>query len=205
MNRDQIINGKLAMMSNLEGYEFTPIDEWIVSVTGFGQREGHLTGLEILHTLIRKKCSGVESIALLKSWNDNTNDVAERIWRMRRIGGTPRVVLIGFSYGGYTAVLIAKELQKRGIKVSHLFLVDAVWRYSRYFPSFVSLLPFWRIHIPTNVKKVINWRQYVSKPKGHKIVVDPDHTEHEEHTLDVIHSYCDDHPDVYQRVLEFVC
>lgn len=192
----------MMMVQTYNDYSFIPPNRWIVCLTGFGRKQGSLTGLEILHAILRTRYSDKETAVLLKSWKDDPAEVAERIWRMRRPFEEPEVILIGYSYGGYSATLVAKELRKRGIKVKVLLLVDAVWRPYTSIPSFLSLWPYWKIKVVDSVDKVISWRQKENLPKGHRIVCKGKHTQHIELELNQLHEYCDSAIEVYQRAIK---
>ena len=180
------------------------IDRWIVCVTGFLQPEGKITGVVELQEKIRRQCVCPRVVTELKSWNDNPWYIAERIWRFR-----PRnVVLVGYSYGGFTAALVARELAARnsGIRVDAMVLSDAVWRPAANWPSIRSLFNGGRIEIPRNVRRLWSWTQTTNKPCGHELIVDEKYTTWvKECVPDIRHQYMDDLEAFHEVALEVAC
>jgi len=83
-------------------------------------------------------------------------------------------------------------------------LLDAVWRPTHLLPSFLSLLPCWSIKISDCVRCLLSWRQHVSRPAGHRLIV-PKSTIHEDHTVKVKHTFVDDLPAVHDTALRISC
>lgn len=119
----------------------------------------------------------------------------------------PKVVLIGYSYGGRTVVQIAEQLKKRGIEVETMILCDAVYRPFNSFPSFTSMLPLWTLNIPNNVKKVYSFLQRTNKPQGHTVKIDDKRkTTHNTRLIEgVTHQYMDDLPEFRDLCLAHGC
>lgn len=182
------------------------VNRWIVCVTGFMQPESRLTGVEILQDNLRRRCQAADAIVALKAWADSPWHIAERIWNRRPRNGNPHVVLIGYSWGGYTAVKIARELQKRGIEVEALLLCDAVWRSRTIFFRWLSMLNCWTIRIPANVRKAFVWRQANNRPCGSRIKVEDRRTLVDEHVVqDRTHQYMDDDPEFHAAAYMVAC
>lgn len=146
-----------------------PVKRWIVCVTGFGQSEDRLTGVEMLQDVLRRQCSCEDTVCVLKSWRDNPSSLAQRIANRCPDAFDPEIVTIGYSWGGYSTVILARELQKRGLTVNHMLLCDAVWR-AKFITGYpLSLTDLFTIHIPDNVKNLYTWRQSANTPRGSKI------------------------------------
>lgn len=180
-----------------------PINRWIICFTGWHQ-EGRLSGLEKIEDAIHRQCNGDDTRVLLKSWKDSPADLASRIWNRCPEGHQPAIVVIGYSYGGYTAVLLARELDKRGLKVEMMLLIDPVWRPFTWIPSVLSMLGWWTIDVPSNVRSLHAWHQNVDLPSGHTLIVDHK-TLCSEDTLNVSHQHIDDAPVVFNRAMAVAC
>ncbi len=85
-----------------------------------------------------------------------------------------------------------------------MLLVDAVWRPTQYLPSFLSLLKWWVIDVPDNVRTLYSWQQKVNRPSGHKLNVART-TQHESVTLNVIHQDMDDQPEIHAVAKRVAC
>lgn len=149
------------------------ITENIVLITGFNQSHGSDgTGLDDLHHYLHSEYSSRNCMVTLKNWNDNFRSLAATINR-NRFRQQTRVFVISYSWGtGNGAVSLALELQRHGIRVSHLFSIDGV--YKPWFPLPVrSLFSRWNplapvIKVP-NTDMITYWRQTTSRPMGHEI------------------------------------
>ncbi len=180
-----------------------PINRWIFCFNGYAQGERWRTGVGRIHRDILAKCSAPDTYLQLCSWRDDVSQMADNI--MEWGGGLPEVVLIGYSYGGWTAVLLCRELKRRGFAVDHLVLIDAVWRWQQRLASISSLFDGHQIAVPDNVKRVTSWRQKVSKPMGHPIVGDEKRITIDRRTLNVAHLYADDVPEVRELAVSIAC
>jgi len=173
-----------------------PVTRWIVCIAGWQQNEGQTTGLEELQDRLHRRCSNRSTRVVLRAWNDSPSHIAERIFRRRPNDGQPAVVIIGYSYGGYSAVLLARQLQRRGIEVETMLLCDAVWRPSRWCPSVLSLLPWWTLRVPGNVRRLYSWRQKTNKPSGHAIALEDTSTLWSTRSVvGTTHRYMDENPE----------
>jgi thioesterase domain-containing protein len=175
---------------------------WTECFTGYMQTEGRVTGVVELYHDIRQACNCPESVLHLRSWRDDAWQVAEHIWRMR----PRRIVLIGYSYGGYTATLVARELNARGVVVDALLLCDAVWRTRASIASPLSLFSRWTIDVPPNVRRLWSWRQMNNLPAGHQLKIAAS-TEimHGEMVPNVRHQYMDDYHVFHAEALRVAC
>ena len=181
-----------------------PVEHWIVVFSGFLE-EGHLSGMECMHDALRLQCSTDDRIVLLKSWKDNVGHIAERMFNRRPVDHQPRITIAGFSYGGMSATLLAKELAKYQWSVELMFLIDAVYRWGDSTPSFLSMLKFWKIKVPENVKVLYSWRQSVTKPSGHELKVNKQKTQWIEQTLAIPHRKIDEVSAIHERALQLSC
>ena len=147
-------------------------------ISGFTQSERRCHGVlklsEKLHELgFNNRISRVS----LRPWNDDWATVAENIWLLGQHHDAEVVVNIyAYSWGGgWGAVQLAQELQKRGITVWCVVASDAVYRHPLLLMRWISLLgrnfPFSpRIKIPSNVTHVVPFHQTLNRPQGHRIV-----------------------------------
>jgi len=181
-----------------------PIERWIIVFTGFLQ-EGRLSGLEKIEHAIHQQCNCDSTRVILKSWQDSPGAVASRIWNRQPEGHPPAIVIIGFSYGGFTAVLLARELGKRGLKIETMLLIDPVWRWLAELPSVLSLGSWWEINVPKTVRTLFAWFQKVDRPRGHRLIVDENHTLYFPKTLKRTHNQMDDAEEVYKKALLVAC
>lgn len=179
------------------------IKRWIICFNGYTQGDRWRTGVGKIHRRILTTCSGPDTYAKLCSWRDNVSDLADRICEWG--GSAPEVKVFGYSYGGYTSVLLCRELEKRGIEVENLVLIDAVWRWHDWLASFQSLFSNHEIRIPVNVKEVLAYRQQRNKPSGHDVVVDDSMTQIEEIFLNVTHAFMDDQDVVLEKAMQLAC
>lgn len=179
-----------------------PITRWINCFNGYTQGSRLRTGVGRIHREIVSTCSGPSTYANLSSWRDDVADIAENInaWSER-----PHVVAIGYSYGGYSAVQLCRELEDRGVGVKNLILIDAVWRPWQKLASLRSLRGGMKIVVPDNVKNVLSWTQKRSKPSGHDVVVNEATTAIERRSLNVSHVFADDQPEVREATLRIAC
>lgn len=168
----------------------------VILFNGHGQSSRTNTGLGKLRKQIKQ--ADDETEAWLFAWRHDTPTLAAWIQKTRAFWP---VYVIGYSYGAQTGVLLCRELQRRGIKVKHLFLIDAIARPRPRIGSLRSLLDWFCICIPQNVRRVTSWRQRVSKPSGHRIFTDMVHTAHVANTLNVPHAQADDQKEVHDEIL----
>jgi len=176
------------------------IERWIICIAGF-REEGHLSGTEVLHDALRLQHSSDDTIVLLKSWKDSMPHIAERIYNRRPVGHPPRLIIVGYSYGGYSASLLGVIFQKYKWDVEYMALIDPVARFFPRIPSSLSLLDFWKIKITDNVNVLDSWHQEITNPHGHKLKVNREKTDWLPQTLTVPHRNMDDVEAIYDRVL----
>jgi len=180
-----------------------PINRWIICLNGYSQGDRQRTGVGRIYRDILSTCACPDTFLSLSSWRDDMSAVADNImeWGVHK----PEVVIIGYSYGGWTSVLLCRELAKREIDVQDLVLIDAVWRPWQRVASFRSLFDGASIVIPPSVYRVLSWTQKVNKPSGHPVKVDETRTTIDQRSLVVAHAYADDQPEVREAALQIAC
>ena len=188
-----------------------PIKLAISLFSGFLQNSGSAgSGLVDIENEIHHLICGHSEIKVrLYPWKVNVSDVAESIWRLRN--SHQKHIVIGYSYGGQTAVNFIRELETRGdgVRVSHLFLCDAVRRW-RCLPGVAAATGMGVIKIPEIVDSRTwfiqthpRWSFYRGLPRftpaGHKLRGGHIPASIE---LDAGHSYIDNHTTFKSAVLD---
>lgn len=199
-----------------------PIRHWRFCIAGFLQNEGRPTGISALWHKLHFSLSDPQTRVELKSWRNNWSDVAEWCWRMRN-GLLPEVRIVGYSWGGFSAVMLARELNRRGIPVTQMVLCDPVYRHWYKVGQWRALCPWSKIEIPPNVAEV-HWCRQTNppfkwgrsggwfQPAGHDLVAEvPNQTGiaipgqtliHEPVILNCEHSYADDQNEFHEMAME---
>lgn len=192
-----------------------PIQHWRILIGGFLQHEGRPSGIGRLWRYVHSAMAAPGTVVDLKSWSDNWNHAAEWIYRLRN-GTTPDIRIMGYSWGGMSATLLARALAEHGLTVRHLVLCDAVYRHRYKLGQWRALLPGSQIVVPANVLEVhwlrqlnprFDWRRRGSpiQPAGHDVVAESRRTcVHAPIILDCEHHDCDDTPEFHQLALD-VC
>lgn len=162
------------------------IRTFIYLLGGFTQHVGHDTGMMRLWVeLFRWRDRRIDSCMMLmpREWNDSIESMAAMLDRHAvEDRGQRRVILCGYSYGGgWTAPGLARELKNREQDVDLMILIDPVWR-ARLLPAkALSFTGRMRVSIPSNVRRVLAWRQTNGgpfSPKGSALkIADPKRTE----------------------------
>jgi len=176
---------------------------WLIVIGGFLQDRGKPTGMVRLWLELRKHASANTCIELM-NWRDDPREYADLVFGVT--GETAQVFLFGYSWGGMTATLLARELKKRGIGVRHMILSDPVFRHWWMLRRWTSFAPWSRIAIPSNVAHVTWFRQRNDWPRGHDLVAqDKCRTAILPATeLDLAHVYMDDSLD-FHKACHDVC
>lgn len=170
----------------------------VIGFNGHSQRSKTTTGVGQVLGEIERRRPDIET--RLFAWRVNTKVIARWIAGLR----LERLDIIGYSYGGYSAVLLCRELRALGVAVNHLWTIDAVFRIWDHWGSLRSLRDYWIIAVPQNVRVVTSWRQKVNKPRGHWICTYKT-TTHDARSLNVRHAEADDSPIVQAAILDRVC
>ena len=144
-------------------------------ISGFTQDDQRPHGvLRLSETLHALGYNNHVSRVSLRPWNDSWSHVAEHLWLLGQHHEAEVIVNIyAYSWGvGWGSVQLAKELQRRGIKVHTLVAADGVYRHKWFtVPSLLkrdsSFAP--TIRIPGNVRFVVPFHQTRNVPQGHRI------------------------------------
>jgi hypothetical protein len=148
------------------------IKEWHIVLSGFLQRAGDLNGcVKIfldLHRAIQSPAARVE----IRPWTCDVSDMAEMIAKLHAVEDPPRICVYAYSWGGKTAELFARELQRRGLEIDQMVLCDAVYRHWYWLGQWRAFAPWSRIRIPGNVRHVTHFRQRRCHPKGHPVIAE---------------------------------
>lgn len=149
------------------------IDSWHIVISGFLQHEGKSHGMVSLWRSLRSHASPTCCVEL-RSWNDDWRALAELIYRCRshRPKSRPHVKIYGYSWGGYSATLLARELARREIVVDAMVLSDAVYRHWYRLGWWRAFSPWSYIEIPNNVREVTWFVQAKDWPRGHELIAE---------------------------------
>jgi len=170
------------------------IERWVVVISGFLQDEGQPTGMVGLWASLHHLLSGPYNRIELRSWDDNWSMVAEFVWRQRPPDNNVDVVICAYSWGGPSAMELARQLGRRGISVRHMVLADPVYRHRWKF--WRPLFRWPKIIVPKNVVEVTWFRQHYDWPEGHDLVAENAAKTHIELPMELTrgHTYMDESP-----------
>jgi len=169
-----------------------PIYRWIYIIPGFLQNRGGDNGMVSLWKSLHMLYSNYATRVELAHWNSDWRAHAECINRMSD-DREAEIVIAGYSWGGYSSTLLAKELAKHGRKVPEMVLCDAVYRHRYWLGNWRAMWPLSRIKIPANVREVTWFHQKKNYPRGHKRVPESDTTIiHRPRKLSYRHQQCDE-------------
>lgn len=168
------------------------IETWHIVIAGHLQNQGQLVGMTRLWWDLYQAHVGTRTAVLFREWDCDVETLAERIWRFRGNGDGPRICLYGYSWGGMTAILLARALADRGLKVAYLVLSDAVYRHRYRLGNWRTLCHWIPIRIPANVGSVHAFRQRVSWPRGHDLLLANGKPPENIRYIKVTHTYMDD-------------
>jgi pimeloyl-ACP methyl ester carboxylesterase len=179
------------------------IARWRILISGFMQHLGEPTGMDALFADLNRRLSSGRTRVELRCWNDRWPNLAEFIWRQRAPNNGADVCIFGYSWGGASSMILARELGRRGIAVRAMVLTDAVYR--NWWLPWRVFCRWPRIVVPPNVREVFWFRQRNDWPSGHKLVAaDPERTAIRPAVLvpDRGHSYMDELPNFRRKCLE---
>lgn len=176
----------------------------VVLFSGFTQSEKKYNGVEDLSVLLRSQadCRKVWVHTPPFVWDKDEYITGAFLASI----GAREVMVIGYSWGGNKAVLLAQELRDRGIKVPYLILCDPVKRPAPI--SYLGKVSFFRKMIrfllPENVIKAAVFVQDTKWPYG--FGVDPVLSTHveEEHVLKIPHELMDSYPGFHEKALKWL-
>ncbi len=146
------------------------IHKWLICISGFLQDEGKPTGMVRLFTALHAAHASPGTRLELRCYNDDWNALAEFIWRLRPTGAPPVIRIFAYSWGGTGALNLARELDRRGLKVDHIVLSDAVYRSDWLINRWLAMTPLPVLEVPLNVRQVTLYRQNRNLPAGHDVV-----------------------------------
>jgi hypothetical protein len=181
-----------------------------ICVSGFTQDRGYYHGiLRLREALVDAgHADGKTGRVWYETWTANWGMVAADLSQVCITHGyIPVVTVSGYSYGGYGAINVCKELALRGIDVQVLNLCDPVgrrWWWPRPLPAITSMLSrdmAFTLPIPGNVLIVNEFFQKTNRPQGHRIKL-TDGTKRGVYVqLDRTHQRMDDAPEFHECVL----
>lgn len=148
-----------------------PIREWHIVISGFLQRPENLNALDQVWDEAEAKAkTRPDARAMIYPWNCDISAIAQLINRKRDREGMPLVNLYVYSWGGMTGFNLAGQLRDREIDVAHVVSSDAVYRHWYRLGQWRAVVPWSKIYIPDNVKRVTQFRQKENWPSGHQLV-----------------------------------
>lgn len=170
--------------------------------SGFLQPEQISNGMGSLRNRLVTKLEKVEHYLNYSRWIDPLAERAKQIRLYCDIHPGTKIYLIGHSFGGATAVMLAEELKP--LQIECLYLADAV-HHSGCGGSLVGKLPHKRtIEIPDNVKFLSSWRQTTNLPRGSKLKIKYPTIWRTNAFVDVKHSRMDELPAIEAEVMREV-
>ena len=186
------------------GQNTKAIRTWHIVISGFLQHEGLPVGMVQLWRDLLQAHAGPDTCVELREWNADWAALAEFIGRYRG-ERPPRIAIYGYSWGGMSAVLLARQLQRRGIKVQWMVLSDPIYRHWYPLGNWRALWPWSEIVVPTNVGNVESFRQRTSWPRAHRVVaadINKTHIDPPWETKWADHAHMDDLPEFQTRCKE---
>ena len=172
--------------------ESLPLYKGIYVIPGFLQNRGDDNGMVSLWKSLHVMYSSYSTRVELAHWNSDWRAHAECINRMSD-DQQAKVAVVGYSWGGYSATLLARELAKHGRKVQQMVLCDAVYRHNYWLGNWRAMCPLSKIKIPANVEEVTWFKQQQNYPRGHKLKPESDTTKiNSPMELKYKHQKCDD-------------
>jgi pimeloyl-ACP methyl ester carboxylesterase len=164
--------------------EFERIKKWVWLFSGFTETRRECCGTERLFFELRRR-EPIDTLIEFDEWDADPEGIAHFVDRNAAIA--PRIVVVGYSWGGDKAVELCAALGERHLPVRHLVLCDAVWR-SGWQPAWMarrgiplnplSLTRLPKLKIPASVREVTWLRQTTDRRiRGHDVsAIDPQRT-----------------------------
>ena len=165
----------------------------IICISGFLDKLDQNSGVYSLYQKL--VIQNPHDIIILLNWNT-------KIYKFIKFFnlGYNKITIIGYSYGGNTAALLVKEMNRRGVSVDYLFMIDAVWRRWKRRPSITSLDHTKTIVLTDGVKELFSWRQYYGKILGHEIISGENTIRHD-YVVNTNHTNIDSDPAIHEIIL----
>jgi len=155
------------------------IQNFIVLLGGFTQHAGEDTGMMRLWARLfhwRDSRTRTRTMIMPREWDDDVDAMAAMVKRHASSAAPPRIVIIGYSYGGgWTAPRLARSLARDRFNVDLMVLIDPVWRSRLISGKWLSFTGAIDIAVPANVRNVISWRQRngaLLQPRGSRLSLD---------------------------------
>jgi len=176
------------------------IKRWLVPITGFTQELGTPNGFDRLWKRLRNYSSNSVSVVTPQRWRANFDSLASFI--DRQSSPSPDIRIFAYSWGcGHGFLQLAKQLRKRGHKISQAVLCDPV--YHSWLRPWRAMLCSPHIRIPDNVERVRWMRQHQNRPRGTDLVADsPDTVIDSPVILARNHEFMDDSPEFQAIAME---
>ncbi len=151
------------------------IHGWHIVISGFLQHRGKANGMSRLWRTLHAKHAAPDTVVELHAWNDNWDALAEFMGRSSTIA--PRIKIYAYSWGGASALKLARALLLRKVSVGYMVLSDPVYRHWYALGQCRSFWPWSVLRLPMKVGNVFTFRQKINWPRGHA-VVKTDHNTH---------------------------
>lgn len=176
----------------------------VVLFSGFTQSERKYNGIADLSTSMRElaDCRKVWIHTPPFVWHKDEDSVGAYLASI----GAREVMIVGYSWGGNKAVILAEDLRDRGIKVPYLILCDPVKRPAPI--SYLGKFAFFRKRVkfllPENVARAAVFTQDTKWPYG--FGVDPvlSTSVEEEHVQKVPHELMDSYSPFHEKALKWL-
>lgn len=135
--------------------------------TGFLQTLGKPNGLTKLAGRLRE----IEGLHVDTPMDWDANPQRRARWVAGAYDYTAPHFIVGYSFGANSTIAMCRELQEAGRWVDGIFLIDGVKRFP-WLPKALSLWPWHKLKVPSNVLACRAWRQLEGAPKGHPVFWD---------------------------------
>ena len=182
------------------------LDSFTYIITGFLQASGTRTRLIELWQKLHAESRPRKDVVRLLPWASDWESEAEFIQRLS--DGNYNIRIAAYSWGaGWGSIQLCKALQRRGMDVSHLALIDPVHRHPNPLRRWRTLFPgCCPIEIPSNATANVLWfGQTQNWPRSHKIVGEDKHWQPPKMiNISCTHQNMDDHYAVIESVYKFI-
>lgn len=147
-----------------------------ILVSGYTQSRGTYHGiLRLREELVAAGFNdGTTKRVWYVTWKTNWKRLARDLATVCTVHGLkPKVLVAGYSYGGWGALRLAKALEPLGVDVDVMVLSDPVgrpWWWPRPLPAITSLLSrywAWKLRVAPNVHLLHSYYQQTNRPQGH--------------------------------------